>query len=110
MFDIRRQNTVFPSRQRKGQWWLLALAALRAQSLTNLPRTGLAEKSYFFVVEIMGKESFGSTGASSVVETAAIPAAELTNHSKKVREDKPRSIIQKERREWLFPAVASLHS
>lgn len=58
------KHTVFPSRQRKGQWWLLALAALRAQSLTNLPRTGLAEKSYSFVVEITARESFGSTGAS----------------------------------------------
>lgn len=104
------KHTLFPSRQRKGQWWLLALVALRAQSLTNVPRRGLAEESCFFVVENTVRESFGSAGAFSVVETQAIPAAELTNHSKKVRVDESRSIIHKERREWLFPTVASLHS
>lgn len=90
---------VFPSRQRRGQWWLQALAALRAQSLTKLSRTGLAEKPYFVVVESIERESFGRTGAFSVVETQAIPAAELTNYSKKVRVDKPRNIIQKEKRD-----------
>lgn len=63
------------------------MAALRAQSLTNLPRTGLAEKCYFFVLENTERESFGNAGALSVVEAQAIPAAELTDHSKKIRVD-----------------------
>lgn len=45
------------------------------------------------------RESVGSAGAFSVVEAQAISAAELTNHSKKVRVDGSRRIIQKERRE-----------
>lgn len=109
--DIRRQSTVFPSRQRKGQWWLLALAALRAQSWTNLLRTGRAENPSFFLVENTERERFPVKGLSPwwrhkqcLVQSWQIPARKPGWISLGVLSRK------KERKEWLFPAMASLHS
>lgn len=73
------------------------MAALRAQSLTNFPRRGLAEKSCFFMVANTERESFSRTGAFSVVETQAVPAAELTSLSKKTREDNLGILSRKKR-------------
>jgi len=78
-------NYCFPSRQGKKWLWLLALAVLTTQTLTNLSGTGLAEKSYFFVVKITENESFSKTRAFSVVEMQVIPAAEWAKPREKAR-------------------------
>lgn len=74
-----------------------------AQTWTNLSRTGLVEKSDFFVRKIKERESFFSTGAFSMVEMQVIPLAEWAKPDKKARVDLSRNIIQKK----IFPTMSA---